>query len=152
VRDIPGDRASLESADRVVFDTVTRGILLRMIWDVPDDAQVYVSRIEDMAGPNAGPANVWIDPMEPGNVYASYAGTKDLRKLRAQIEALFEAAGFTLLPSKGGVPGVPGTKVIVLGPKGPPSPQATPAPSASPSPGSSPSPGGSPSPAVSPSP
>jgi hypothetical protein len=134
---IPGDAAALRQADRVVMDTITRGILLRMVWEVPDGSQLWVGRMDEVLDKPYGPGG-WFDPLQSGDVYASYAGEKKLKKQRAQVENMLFLAGFTLLPSKGGVPGVSGTKVDVLGPQGPPI--RMPEGSSSPSPQTSPSP------------
>jgi len=129
LHEIPGDGAALQQADRIVFDTVTRGILLRMVWGVPDDTQVYVDRIDELIeAPEA-----WRNDLSTGDAYASYAGTKDLREKRATIEDLI-ARVYQPLPPRGGVPGVVGTAVTVLGPPTPeprrdgpsPAPSATP--------------------------
>lgn len=135
LREIPGNRTALEQADHIVFDTVTRGILLRMVWGVPDDTLVYVDRIEGLlATPEA-----WRDVLHGGDAYASYAGTKGLRDKRSEVEQLI-VHRYQPLPSQGGVPGVPGTAVAVLGP-----PTRVPSPggpgldlSPSPAPGASP--------------
>jgi len=113
---IGGDRAALQQADHALIDTVTRGILLRMVWDVPDDTQVYVGRMQELVDDPVP----WVSRMQTGDVYASYAGDKALRKQRDQVEAFLMTAGFETLSSQGGVPGVSGTQVIVLGPNGPP--------------------------------
>jgi len=129
---ITGDETALQQADRIVFDTVTRGILLRMVWGVPDDTQVYVDRIDPLIeAPDA-----WRNELSTGDAYASYAGTKDLREKRATIEDLI-ARVYQPLPPRGGVPGVVGTAVTVLGPPAREPRRDGPAPEASPSPSSS---------------
>jgi hypothetical protein len=131
---IPGDKAALQGADHIVFDTVTRGILLRMVWGVPDDTLVYVDRIDQLiASPDA-----WRSDLATGDVYASYAGTKELRARRKLVEDLI-LQFYRPLTSLGGVPGVVGTAVMVLGSDGLGPVPDEPAPGASPSPNPAPS-------------
>ena len=107
----PGEVAALRSAPRVVVDTVARGNTLRMLWQIPDGTQVYVARPTELL---ADPAK-WRDVLEPGDVYASYADSKELKAQRDQILALM-AQRLGTTPG-GRLRGVLGTELYVLGEK-----------------------------------
>ena len=104
------DTAALEKAQRVLIDTVTRGVTTRIVWFVPDGTPVYVGRMNELtAQPDA-----WLAQLAPGDVWVSWGSDPASVRMRKQIEALLEQR-FTLEPVAGQVPGVVGTLIFRLG-------------------------------------